>query len=87
MFNIFKQKTDKPQMSLEELEQKAKEIAQQRQNGLFSNIIGYDDLKLRLIREIESEHNNNVLLVGPPGTAKSLFGMENAKALETMLLL
>ena len=69
MFNLFRQK-DKQRMSLEELEHKAKEIAQQKQNGLFAAIVGYDDLKLRLIREIESEHNNNVLLVGPPGTAK-----------------
>jgi holliday junction DNA helicase RuvB len=84
MFNLFRQK-DKQRMSLEEMEQKAKEIAQQKQNGLFSNIIGYDDLKLRLIREIESEHNNNVLLVGPPGTAKSLFGMEMQKKLELLL--
>jgi Holliday junction DNA helicase RuvB len=82
MFNIFRQKTDKPQMSLEELEQKAKEIAQHKQNGLFSDIIGYEDLKMRLIREIESEHNNHVLLVGSPGTAKSLFGMEMQKHLK-----
>ena len=83
MFNLFRQKTDKPRLSLEELEQKAKQIAQQKkQNGLFAGIVGYDDLKLRLIREIESEHNNNVLLVGPPGTAKSLFGMEMQKHLK-----
>jgi len=70
MFNLFRQKTDKPRLSLEELEIKAKEIAQKKNNSIFSAIVGYDDLKLRLIREIESEHNNNVLLVGPPGTAK-----------------
>ena len=83
MFNLFRHKTDKPRLSLEELEQKAKQLAQQKkQNGLFSAIVGYDDLKLRLIREIESEHNNNVLLVGSPGTAKSLFDMEMQKHLK-----
>jgi len=82
MFNLFRQKTDKPRLSLEELEIKAKEIAQKKNNSIFSAIVGYDDLKLRLIREIESEHNNNVLLVGPPGTAKSLFGMEMQKHLK-----
>jgi MoxR-like ATPase len=81
MFNLFRQK-DKPRMSLEELEQKAKQIAQQKNQNIFSAIIGYDDLKLRLLREIESEHNNHVLLVGPPGTAKSLFGMEMQKKLK-----
>jgi MoxR-like ATPase len=81
MFNLFRQK-DKPRMSLEELEQKAREIAQQRNQDIFSAIIGYDDLKIRLIREIESEYNSNVLLVGPPGTAKSLFGMEMQKHLK-----
>jgi Holliday junction DNA helicase RuvB len=81
MFNLFRQK-DKPRMSLEEMEQRALEISKQKQHELFKNIIGYDDLKLRLIREIEGEYNSNVLLVGPPGTAKSLFGMEMQKKLK-----
>jgi len=41
--------------------------------NLFKEIYSYDDLKINLYRAIESEHNVNVLLVGPPATSKTLF--------------
>jgi replication-associated recombination protein RarA len=41
--------------------------------NLFKEVYSYDDLKINLYRAIESEHNVNVLLVGPPATSKTLF--------------
>jgi len=38
----------------------------------FDEIYSYNDLKEILYRGIVSEHNVNILLVGPPATAKSL---------------
>lgn len=40
---------------------------------LFHEIYSYDDLKNLFYRGILSEYNANILLVGPPATAKSLF--------------
>lgn len=41
--------------------------------NLFKEIYSYDDLKINLYRALESEHNVNVLLIGPPATSKTLF--------------
>jgi Holliday junction DNA helicase RuvB len=41
--------------------------------NLFKEVYSYDDLKINLYRAIESEHNVNVLLIGPPATSKTLF--------------
>ena len=40
---------------------------------LFKEIYSYDNLKNLFYRGILSEYNVNILLVGPPATAKSLF--------------
>ncbi len=41
--------------------------------NLFKDVYSYDDLKINLYRALVSEHNVNVLLVGPPATSKTLF--------------
>ena len=41
--------------------------------NLFKEVYSYNDLKINLYRAIESEHNVNVLLIGPPATSKTLF--------------
>jgi MoxR-like ATPase len=40
---------------------------------LFKEIYSYDDLKINLYRALDSDHNINILLVGPPATSKTLF--------------
>jgi len=40
---------------------------------LFSNIIGYDDVKEALRMIIETDESLHCLLIGPPATAKTLF--------------
>jgi Holliday junction DNA helicase RuvB len=40
---------------------------------LFKIIVGYDDIKEIIIRGLDSETPVNVLFIGTPGTAKSLF--------------
>ncbi len=39
----------------------------------FSKIVGYDDVKDIVNRALDSEENINILLDGPPASAKSLF--------------
>jgi len=39
----------------------------------FSGIIGYDDIKDILRRALDAEDNYNLLFIGPPATAKTLF--------------
>ena len=44
-----------------------------RDTGEFKNIEGYDDLKDIVRRALDAEDNYNLLLVGPPASAKTLF--------------
>jgi hypothetical protein len=39
----------------------------------FNNIQGYDDIKNIVRRAFSSQENYNLLLCGPPASAKSLF--------------
>jgi Holliday junction DNA helicase RuvB len=41
--------------------------------ALFSDIIGYDNVKFWITRSLEVEDRIHILLYGPPATAKSLF--------------
>ncbi len=43
---------------------------------LFENIIGYDNIKKIFLFAISSQLPVHILLVGPPGSAKTLFLME-----------
>ena len=40
---------------------------------IFDNIIGYEGIKRTFIRSLNSEQPVHILLVGPPGQAKTLF--------------
>jgi Holliday junction DNA helicase RuvB len=44
-----------------------------REDCLFENIYGYDDVKRLFRMALESNHNCSILLTGPPASAKSLF--------------
>ena len=61
---------------MKERQQKAAEIAQELPEDLFDVIEGYDDLKEFIKMSLRADEPVHVLLVGPPGTAKSLFLME-----------
>ena len=39
----------------------------------FDNIHGYDDIKDMVRRALDAEDNYNLLFVGPPASAKTLF--------------
>ncbi len=39
----------------------------------FDNIQGYDDLKDIVRRALDAEDNYNLLFIGPPASAKTLF--------------
>ncbi|RLG73281.1 MAG: hypothetical protein DRO11_00110, partial [Methanobacteriota archaeon] len=41
--------------------------------GLFDEILGHDDLKTVIVNALNSPRSVNILLVGPPASAKSLF--------------
>ena|SRR5215831_3438774 len=43
-----------------------------KENG-FENIQGYDDIKKIVKRAVDAEDNYNLLFVGPPASAKTLF--------------
>lgn len=58
------QSEQQPQSNIHTLEERALDF--------FNEIYSYDDLKEILYRGILSEHNVNILLVGPPATSKSL---------------
>ena len=40
---------------------------------MFSDVIGYEDIKKAFRLFLQSESNTNILLAGPPGCAKTLF--------------
>ncbi|MGC1929105.1 MAG: hypothetical protein WA667_09030 [Candidatus Nitrosopolaris sp.] len=40
---------------------------------IFDNIIGYEGIKRTFIRSLNCEEPVHILLVGPPGQAKTLF--------------
>jgi Holliday junction resolvasome RuvABC ATP-dependent DNA helicase subunit len=42
----------------------------------FGNIEGYDDIKFLVRRALDSDENYNLLLCGPPASAKTLFLLE-----------
>jgi Holliday junction DNA helicase RuvB len=44
-----------------------------REDWLFENIYGYDDVKRLFGMALESSHNCSILLTGPPASAKTLF--------------
>jgi hypothetical protein len=39
----------------------------------FENIQGYDDIKDIVKRRLDAEDNYNLLFIGPPASAKTLF--------------
>jgi MoxR-like ATPase len=39
----------------------------------FNRVQGYDDLKEILSRALDTEHNYNLLFIGPPASSKTLF--------------
>ena len=47
-------------------------------DGLFTCIIGYDDIKDEMRFTLREERKSHYLMIGPPATAKSLFLMELA---------
>ena len=47
---------------------------------IFSDIVGYDDVKKEIMLALNAKANVHVLLLGPPSTAKSLF-LEGLRAL------
>jgi hypothetical protein len=42
----------------------------------FKNIQGYDDIKDVVRRALDAEDNYNLLFVGPPASAKTIFLLE-----------
>jgi DNA replicative helicase MCM subunit Mcm2 (Cdc46/Mcm family) len=44
-----------------------------RQAQIFDSILGYDGIKRTFFRSLNSEEPVHILLVGPPGQAKTLF--------------
>jgi len=48
-------------------------------NQLFSNIVGYNDVKKLFSLSLTSENPVHILLVGPPASAKTLFMLECMK--------
>jgi replication-associated recombination protein RarA len=44
-----------------------------REDKLFADIHGCDDIKKLFRMALESDHNCSILLIGPPATAKTLF--------------
>lgn len=44
-----------------------------REDWLFENIYGYDDVKRLFRMALESNHDCSILLTGPPASAKTLF--------------
>jgi len=66
---------------LEKTEKNEKEKEEVRLNidDLFKPIVGYDDVKELIKRSLQSDKPVHVLLVGLPGTAKTLFLLEIEK--------
>ena len=44
-----------------------------REDKLFADIYGYDDIKKLFRMALESSHTCSILLTGPPASAKTLF--------------
>jgi Holliday junction DNA helicase RuvB len=44
-----------------------------KEDWLFENIYGYEDVKRLFRMALESHHNRSILLTGPPASAKTLF--------------
>jgi hypothetical protein len=44
-----------------------------RKHNEFDNIHGYDDIKNIVRRALDAEDNYNLLFIGPPASAKTLF--------------
>ena len=44
-----------------------------RKNIGFYNIQGYDDIKDIVRRAVDAEYNDNLVFIGPPASAKTLF--------------
>ena len=43
---------------------------------IFSPIVGYDDIKYWFVKSLKAEKQVHILLIGPPASAKSMFGLE-----------
>ena len=61
---------------MKERQQKAAEVTQELPEDLFDVIEGYEDIKEFIKMSLRADEPVHVLLVGSPGTAKSLFLME-----------
>jgi len=71
-----KQAIQEYEKQVEERQQKVEEATTELPEDLFDVIEGYDDIKEFIKMSLRAEEPVHVLLVGPPGTAKSLFLME-----------
>jgi pyridoxal/pyridoxine/pyridoxamine kinase len=52
------------------------EIKTPEYQQIFSNVIGYEDIKLLLYKMITSKYTNSVLLTGPLASSKTVFILE-----------
>jgi MoxR-like ATPase len=50
-----------------------------QEERFFSSIYGYEDIKKLLMRCIFAKESTHVLLIGPPGSCKTIFLLEMAK--------
>lgn len=68
-------------MALNSLASDDRELTSQLEHsdGLFENIVGYEDVKQIFNYALNSSLPVHILLVGPPGSAKTLFLMECMK--------
>jgi Holliday junction DNA helicase RuvB len=68
------------ELDLNSLATQNSEVAQlEHSDRLFENIVGYDDVKKIFTYALNSSLPVHILLVGPPGSAKTLFLMECMK--------
>jgi predicted ATPase with chaperone activity len=62
----------------ETLSQNNKPIIIRNKNGLFDDIVGFEDVKDLFKMAIQAERPVHLLLCGPPASAKSLFMRYNS---------
>lgn len=67
---------EKEFMKLEVPKRVERRVEEEVPKDLFETIVGYEDVKQLFNRSLESERPVHILLVGPPGSAKTLFLLE-----------
>src|SRR5947209_10616610 len=53
-----------------------------QEERFFNSIFGYEDIKKLLMRCISAKEPTHVLLIGPPGSCKTVFLLEMARGLD-----